>query len=245
MTQDTHPAVAPSPVWTPDLLRTAMRAVLPLGISGASPDPAAVAAATAILTRAGERSQVSPRTVRRWLQPVADPAVASKIPTRRLEAFLTVARPTAGMLAREAAAAGAALESRMLIEKPRGRGILPSWRDQGWLEPWMLQVVEISGWELRRAKIEHVDPASPVPPTQTPTRDHHRRRHPITAYSPFPNRFAAEIAKHELLARMSEWRIVVPKDRRIEGRTQTWLAAAPLPDLSSLAHEAPTEAGRA
>lgn len=159
-----------------------------------------------------EALDVSPGTVRRWTR--------VKLPAARraaLEAQMLPDDPALEQETRELAYAREALRDIYGLDAPPS-GV---WREQGWLEPHILAVVQLDRKGICVARIARADGDQK---TRARLRD---GGGVVVDQDVFPNRFAAQVAKGELLEQLQPWRIVVPGGYLNRGRTEAWLKDAP------------------
>lgn len=173
-----------------------------------------------------EQLHVSPSTVRRWVRNALPAKRRALVEERILPADTAVA-----FEAKEYTYAAAALEDIY------GRGLPPEdyWREQGWLEPHVLAVVEL---QRLGVCVPRIGLANGDAKTQGRLR---ADGGVILDQQVFPNRFAAQIAKGQILTDVHAWRVVVPPGFASRGRTEAWLAAAPRPPLSTYFDNAPVK----
>ncbi|MCX5046250.1 hypothetical protein OG921_24060 [Aldersonia sp. NBC_00410] len=164
---------------------------------------------------------VSTRTVRRWIAG-SDEAPAA-IPAARLAALTTGG---AAVEKHAAAKAEYAREAIRAIALPKGRGILPPWKRDGWLDQHLVMVLDL-----------HAGPWRQVVLTRGGGRaltELRRRGEPIDVTT-VATRFHADVLVHEVMNRMAPWQIQARF--MTKGRGQTWSEDAPKVDLSVLAVE--------
>lgn len=162
--------------------------------------------------RVSEALGVTPGTVRRW--------VRAGLPARRREVFAAVVLPNDPALERERGELAYAREALLDIYG-FGGPINLAWKEQGWLEPHVLAVVEIDRLGICVPRIARAD-------GEQKTRERMRAGGGVIIdQDVFPNRFAAQVAKGELLALVDFWRVILPHGFINRGRTETWLKEAP------------------
>lgn len=210
MTRDEHSAhlegePTSEPEWTPDRLRTVLMITYGTNAAGTGPDLGAVAAAIGVTSR----------TVRRWIQHNRPSGVSAQ----NLARVLADSRPSEEALRDEASRRRYAEDASARIELPRGMGGTDMWRQQGWLEPHVLAILEVPELPLRRPVITRATAKALDRLPKKRMVDHTLCQH----------RFAAELVKASLLEHVDAWRIQAPDGTT--GRTETWLADAPLPPL--------------
>lgn len=199
--------------WTRDQVAVALLMLFGSARRG-GPDTAAAAAELG----------VSRRTVQRWLRARADdrpPMSATHI--TQLQAL---ARPDEQVRRDEQRTAGYARDALARIALPKGRGVLPAWREQQWLDQHLVTITELDHG-IRQVALTRVTSRS---------RD---RGQPnsgtVVAFCVVATRFHAQLLVHELLTLLGPWRIrgraLAPK----QGATRTWLPGAPDVDLGELA----------
>ncbi len=102
-----------------------------------------------------------------------------------------------------------------------GGPVNPAWKEQGWLEPHVLAVVQLERLGVCVPRIARAD-------GDQKTRERMRAGGGVIIdQDVFPNRFAAQVAKGELLAEVAAWRVILPHGAINRGRTETWLLEAP------------------
>jgi len=109
------------------------------------------------------------------------------------------------------------------------QGILPAWRDRGWLDEHTVAIVEI-----------HRKPWQQVVVTKANRRalDELRRRATIIDNIVMPTRFHAQVLAHTVMTRQQAWRIHPTPEQLTQGRTNVWMADAPAVYLAELADKA-------
>jgi hypothetical protein len=167
---------------------------------------------------------VSRRTVQRWLRPRADDHVPIS------SAHAAQVRDLAGLDEQvrrdETRTADYARDALARIALPKGRGVLPAWREQQWLDQHLVTITELDHG-VRQAALTRVTSRS------------RERGQPssgtVVGFCVVATRFHAQLLVHELLTLMGPWRIrgraLAPK----QGSTRTWLPGAPDVDLNELA----------
>lgn len=162
--------------------------------------------------RVSEQLGVTPGTVRRW--------VRAGLPARRRELFAARVLPNDPALEQERRELAYAREALTDIYG-LGGPVNPAWQEQGWLEPHVLAVVEIDRLGICVPRIARAD-------GDQKTRERMRAGGGVIIdQDVFPNRFAAQVAKGELLALVAAWRVILPHGFINRGRTETWLKEAP------------------
>ena len=206
------PADAP-PAWTRDQLAVALLMLFGPARRG-GPDTAAAAAELG----------VSRRTVQRWLRGPAD----ARAPMSAAHAATVQALAGVDEQVRrdEQRTAGYARDALERIALPKGRGVLPAWREQQWLDQHLVTITELDHGVLQ-ASLTRVTSRS---------RDRGKPNSgTVVAFCVVASRFHAQLLVHELLALLGPWRIrgraLAPK----QGATRTWLPGAPDVDLGELA----------
>lgn len=160
----------------------------------------------------GELVGVSPSTVRRW--------VRVGLPERRREVFAARILPGDPALAQEARELAYAREALADIYG-FGGPMNPAWKAQGWLEPHVLAIVELERLGVCVPRIARAD-------GDQKTRERMRAGGGVVLEEAvFPNRFAAQVAKGQLLDEVGRWRVLLPEGALSRGRTETWLSEAP------------------
>lgn len=164
------------------------------------------------------RRHVSPSTVRRWIRGDADDT--APIPAKRLRAL------TRGYRVRPATRERERLELLRLEKMEqrarlgRGRGNLREYDRIGWLDPHVVLILDQPDRPIRRAAVARSEHRA-----VTRARSGYRLVHTIRC----KDRFAALRIRHEILDHVAGDRIELPPTRMSKGRTQIWLAGAPLP----------------
>lgn len=221
MTEEVATTPSPAPLWSPEMLRDAMMVVYGPNKTRTGPD----------LRVAAEALSRAPRTVRRWLRR-SDESGAAAIPADRFAVLLESTRPRTLVLEDEESKLVYHREMLTWLSLPRQRGIPEGHRTAGWLEPHVVTVVDLPAVPLRLATFTRVDRVT-IPPTTV--RVTNRGMCPVVAYATCPNRYAAMVVKILLLRAVDPWRVVAPPTAEgMRASTETWLAAAPLPDLQRL-----------
>lgn len=173
---------------------------------------------------AAELFGVSQRSVQRWLRG-ADAAPAA-IPAGRLQQVTRLALPDPEVLEQEQHAARYAREALARVALPKDRGVLPAWRERRWLEPHLVAVLELPRLGLRQIAVSRGGDRA--------LREL-RRRGEIVDFTVVATRFHANLLVHEVLDRLSPWRLQAPAALVKQGSTQTWTADAPAMNLDALA----------
>ena len=199
--------------WTRDQLAVALLMLFGPTRRG-GPDTAAAAAELG----------VSRRTVQRWLRPEADdrPPMSS--------AHAVQVQALAGLdeqLHRdEQRTAIYARDALARIALPKGRGVLPTWREQQWLDQHLVTITELHHGvrqvALTRVTSRSRDRGQPNSAT-------------VVAFCVVATRFHAQLLVHELLTLLGPWRIRGRALAPQQGATRTWLPGAPDVDLGELA----------
>lgn len=201
------------PRWTHRRLRLVVGVAFGMNARG-QPHTAAAAAALG----------VSQRTVQRWLH--GTDRTLARLPAGRLEQIQAAARPDPETLRQEEIAARYAHEAIAQIAAPGGAGVLAAWRQQKWLEPHLVAVLELWGLGLRQVAITRAsDRALP---------ELHKRGK-VLSHTTLASRFHATALVAALLTQLDPWRVMTPPGVVKQGRTQTWVADAPAVILHDLA----------
>ena len=108
----------------------------------------------------------------------------------------------------------------------QGRGILPAWRDRGWLEPHVVAVIAVRARPWRQVVVTNGTARS---------LEDLRRRGDILDITTVATRFHAVVLASEVMALVRPWRIHPSKARLAQGRSQVFAHDAPSVDLSVLA----------
>ncbi|MFH5211555.1 hypothetical protein [Antrihabitans spumae] len=168
-----------------------------------------------------EHLAVSQRTVQRWMRGTNRQKAA--IPAHRLHELL---RAPAETELRSRQQAEYAREAIIQLALPRGRGVLPAWRKQGWLEPHVVTVIEIVGHPWRQVVVSN-GKARSIAET--------KRRGTLVDVARVPTRFHAVVLAHEVMESVTPWRVHPLPRILAQGRTQVWSRDAPAVDLSVIA----------
>lgn len=165
---------------------------------------------------AARRFGVTAGTVRRWAR--------EGIPVKRLAAIEAKILPAPDALEQELRELEYAREALRDLAG-LGAPVNPAWRERGWLQPHILAVVQIEHIGVCLARITRAE---------GDTRSRGRLRDGggvVIEQEVFPNRFAAQVAKGELLTHLADWRVVMPEGFVARGRTEAWLMEAQRPSL--------------
>jgi hypothetical protein len=166
--------------------------------------------------------------VQRWLHG-ADRALV-RLPAARFEQIRRATRPDAESLRQEETAARYARDAIERIGAGEDGGVLPAWRERHWLEPHVVAVLELAVLGLRQVAVSRASER---------TLSELRKRGKVRAHTTVPTRFHATVTASELLRQVDPWRVQTPPGTVKQGRTQTWLAAAPTPKLAELVTAGP------
>ena len=156
---------------------------------------------------------VSPSTVRRWIR--------GPLPERRRAEIARLVLPPSSALEQEQRELSYARDALRDIYGLEATPVDEAWRRQGWLEPHLLAVVHIDRLGICVARIARADG------DQKTLERMRAGGGVIIDQDIFPNRFAAQVAKGELLEQVAAWRVVLPHGTLPRGRTEAWLADAP------------------
>lgn len=165
-----------------------------------------------------EHFGVAPGTVRRWIR--------EGVPRSRVEALRELVMPSASIRRQEKVDLDYAREALWDIGG-RGAPVSELWVKNGWLKPHSLAVVLFGDRQLCTARLGRADG----------DRTNARMRADggeVIELETFRNRFAAQVAKIELLEHVAEWRVSLPHGAVSRGHTEAWLASAPRPTLEEL-----------
>lgn len=168
-----------------------------------------------------EHLAVSQRTVQRWMRGTNRQKAA--IPAHRLHELL---RAPAETELRSRQQAEYAREAITQLALPKGRGILPAWRKQGWLDPHVVTVIEVAGQPWRQVVVSNGKARSMA---ET------KRRGNVVDVTTVPTRFHAVVLAHEVMELVKPWRVHPLPRILAQGRTQVWTQDAPAVDLSVIA----------
>lgn len=207
---------------------------VPSGLAAALTQPRAGTllrvALTARFGRAGDRVDlsaaaaldVSPRTVRRWLQDRPD---RSNVPAGRVAQLMAVLAPTPGTRRREDLELEQAEQGLSRVRMGARRGDHAQWANTGWLQPHTVAVLDLDNG-LRRVAVTRNEKATTTRIT---------RRTPVVDQVTVSTKFAATILRHALLRHVDAWRVEADPQTFGKGYTQVWLKQAQLPALDLLA----------
>ncbi|WP_307857468.1 hypothetical protein [Mycobacterium sp. SM1] len=166
---------------------------------------------------------VSASTVRRWISRRHSPSRRLAIPKQRIT---QLQRGPAEVERRNEQQYQYALNAVEAINDERS--ILPSWREQGWLNPHTVAIMEIHGKPWRQVAVTNASRRA---------LGELRRRGKIVAKLTLPTRFHAQVLAHAVMTRQLAWRVHPTVQRLSAGRTQVWMADAPPVDLAALANK--------
>ncbi len=166
---------------------------------------------------------VSQRTVQRWLH--GTDRTLARLPAGRLEQIQAAVRPDPESLRQEEITARYAHDAIAASAAPAGTGVLPAWRQQKWLEPHLVAVLELAGGLRQVAITRASDRAMPEL----------RKRGKVVSHTTLGTRFHATALAAALLTQLDPWRVMTPPGAVKQGRTQTWVADAPPVTLHDLA----------
>ena len=206
---ESEEAVDAPPAWTRDQLAVALLMLFGPTRRG-GPDTAAAAAELG----------VSRRTVQRWLR--APAGVRAPMSSVHAAAVRALAGVDEQVRRDEQRTAGYAREALKSIALPKGRGVLPAWREQQWLDQHLVTITEL-GHGVLQASLTRVT-------SRSRTRDGQ-----VVAFRVVPTRFHAQLLVHEVLAAVAPWRVRGRALAPRQGSTRTWLPGAPAVDLDELA----------
>jgi len=162
--------------------------------------------------------EVAPDTVRRWIR--------QGVPRGRVAQLRELLMPPAAVLEQERRDLANAREALWDISG-RGVPVAEEWRKNGWLKPHALAIVSFGNRQLCTARLGLVGGARTMARLQGDGGE-------IVEIEEFRNRFAAVVARLELLEDLGPWRVSLPNGALKRGHTQAWLAAAPRPTLEEL-----------
>lgn len=166
---------------------------------------------------------VSQRTIQRWL---AEPGRRVS-PAARAALISSNVLPSEQTLAKEDQAADYAREAIARVQLARGAGILPRWREQGWLEPHLVAVIQIPdvpAYGLRQLALARI--------AGRPVADL-RRRGELVDFTTVETRFHANLLIHSTLTSVRPWRIQPTALRLPAGPTRAFAGDAPPSDLDA------------
>lgn len=166
--------------------------------------------------------QVSPSTIRRWLD-TPTWRHRSPIPEKQRRRIINAAAVPQWVAERDRRQAMRARES---LVKIRG-GMKPAetWLAHGWLEPHVVQVMDTRGRRLRYVRFTNLE---------QPWR-HGHVLHEVRV----PSRFHAEILVDLILEQMGPWRVSLDSALRDAGQYRAWVDSAPAVRLEKLAKQLP------
>lgn len=166
---------------------------------------------------------VTPTTVRRWIAG-ENPRTRPAIPARRLEQL-----QRGPQLSEQRAQQQYEYAHDAVSKISAGTGILPTWRQQGWLDKHVTTVVEIKGKPWQQVVVTKANPRALA---------ELRRRADVVASLTLPTRFHAVVLAHAVMARQQAWRVHPSAEQLAVGRTQVWMSDAPVVQLTALAEQA-------
>lgn len=170
------------------------------------------------LAHAARRRRRDVNDVATWVN--GDPDGPSPIPTQELTAILRRRRVHRDTVHRETLAHQHTLNILNRAQLGRGAGNITEYADRGWLDTHLLLIVESNTLPLRRAIVTRNTPA---------TRHRSTRGAREIDVAIADSKFAADIARFELLRSVAPWRLELPSTKVATSHTQIWLASAPLP----------------
>ncbi|GAA4757974.1 hypothetical protein GCM10023328_47260 [Modestobacter marinus] len=197
------------PAWTRDQLAVALLMLFGPARRG-GPDTAAAAVELG----------VSRRTVQRWLR--APAGARAPMSSAHAEAVRALAGVDEQVRRDEQRTAGYARDALERIALPKGRGVLPAWREQQWLDQHLVTITELDHGVLQAALTRVTSRSRP-------------RDGQVVAFRVVPTRFHAQLLVHEVLTAVSPWRVRGRVWAPKQGSTRTWLPGAPDVDLDELA----------
>lgn len=175
---------------------------------------------------------VSRRTLRRWLH--GDPnQVVGMMGANRSKVHLALL-PSERTLRQEKLDEDYARQALKGLARRRRRGILPAWREQRWLEPHLVAVIEHRSTGLRQVAVARTDGRV----------DQLKRRGELVDFVEVPTRFHATLLVAAVLEVITPWRVVAAKSLIGQGNTIAWSPDAPVVDLSAIAFERELRTGR-
>ncbi|WP_313901993.1 RNA-binding protein [Mycobacterium tilburgii] len=170
-----------------------------------------------------EYAGVSVSTVRRWISRRHPPSRRLAIPKHRIT---QLQRGPAEVERRNEQQYQYALNALKAINDERS--ILPAWREQGWLNPHTVAIMEIHGKPWRQVAVTNASRRAV---------GELRRRGRIVAKLTLATRFHAQFLAYAVMTRQLAWRVHPIAKCLSAGRTQVWMADAPPVDLAALANE--------
>lgn len=186
-------------MWDDEQLRRAIWLALPPTTAG---NPSLEAAATA--------TGVSVRSVQRWLSGTCTPSA------EHATALRTALLPPPQILVRQHEQRVWAIEANKVIGAPRGRGVDPSWRSQGWHKPHVLRILHHAELGISRIAVGLAAPAKRYyPPHGWVTESE-------TTYPHWP---AALLAKHAHLDQVAGHRVRIRPALLGKGRHECWMVS--------------------
>jgi hypothetical protein len=205
----------PLPSWTSAQLAVVLGVLFGVGRRG-GPDTAAAAAELG----------VSRRSVQRWLRPGT--GGTQRMSATHLDQVFELAVPGEDVRRDEARSAAYARDALERIALPKGRGVLPAWRDQQWLDQHVVTVVDLHDVGLRQISLTRVS-------SRTQERGERTRVGTLVDFCVVATRFHAQLLVHAVLTEVDPWRVRGRARAPRQGATHTWLPDAPHSDLSGLA----------
>lgn len=176
--------------------------------------------------RAAAELDVSEGTIRRW--------VRDGVPAGKLHAVRDLVRPPQGAFEQEYSDLVVGRDALKLIATDPERADA-LWGALGWLEPHDLAIVRLSGAPIHVARLARHDrnSAGTTRLLEGGEKNEKRRYKPPVALVTFPNRWAATVARLELLEDVYAYRVQLPEGKITRGAGKAWLADAPHKPLSS------------
>lgn len=176
---------------------------------------------------AGKYLGISERTVRRWL--VGDPdEVVGMRPASREAVHLRL-RPSERKLQQEQLDRAYALEALAELRLPKRRQRIPdAWRDEGWLAPHMVAVLDKPYLHARQITALRIG-------ERNLQRMNHRGQ--VLSFTEVPTWFHATVLLAAALEAVDVWRVRVPRSflKYQQGENHCWMADAPEVNLGPLA----------
>ena len=165
---------------------------------------------------------VSPRTMQRWLAGRSGRQVAH-LPPRRREQLVELLTPSAERVRdehREGDYARRAIEQVQRLD-----GVLPAWKERGWLEPHQVLLLAIRPQGIRQIAVNRLSASR----SETL-----RRRGAVLSTLVVPTRFHATAVVRQVLHDVQPWRFQASPSQARQGMTQCWLDDAPPVDLAEV-----------
>lgn len=176
---------------------------------------------------------VSRRTLRRWLH--GDPNAVVGMTAANRARVHQMLLPSARAMRQEQLDAEYARQAVQGLRRRRRRGIQPAWRQQRWLEPHLVGIIEHPDPLLRQVAVARTDGRI----------NQLKRRGELLDFLEVPTRFDATLLVTAVLNEVNPWRVVAGKTVVGQGNTVSWSGEAPAVDLAAIAFTQDLRTGRA